>query len=466
MDTKLRYGKILFMTDQDLDGAHIKGLSINLFHSQWHDLIKIESFLGFMNTPILKARKGKRELSFYNEQEYHKWQKTHNTKGWKVKYYKGLGTSTAKEFKEYFSKKKIVYFKYEGDSCDDILDMVFNKKRANDRKIWLGKYEKENVLDTFKQNISYQDFVNKELIHFSKYDCERSIPNAIDGLKTSQRKVLYAAFKRKLTKEIKVAQLSGYVSEHAAYHHGEASLHGTIIGMAQEFVGSNNINTFLPLGQFGTRVGGGKDSASERYIYTKLNPITACIFPIADFPVLTYISDDGTQVEPDFYVPIIPFCLVNGGKGIGTGFSTDIPCYNPIDIIKHVKAYINKPIIEKKLALYYEGFKGSIKPISDTKYIIKGLYKILNENKIHISELPIGMWIDDYKQFLETLIEKKIVKNYRCMSSTTDVDILVTFTKGTLLKLLTEKKSNNNYTCLEKKNAIVYNEDNHKHASF
>ena len=170
------------------------------------------------------------------------------------------------------------------------------------------------------------------MIHFSTYDCARSIPNMVDGLKISLRKILYSAFKRKLDKEIKVAQFSGYVSEHSAYHHGEASLNGAIVNMAQNYVGSNNINLLQPNGQFGTRLQGGDDSASERYIFTQLNPITRYLFPEMDDQVLNYLNDDGTMVEPEFYVPIIPFALVNGISGIGTGFSCNIPALSLIHI--------------------------------------------------------------------------------------------------------------------------------------
>ena len=176
----------------------------------------------------------------------------------------------------------------------------------------------------------------RSLIHFSKYDCDRNIPNIMDGLKISLRKILYAAFKKNLFNEIKVAQFTGYVSEHSCYHHGEASLNQAIVGMAQNFVGSNNIPLLYPSGQFGTRLQGGKDSASERYIYTRLQPITKMVFNEHDFQVLTYLNDDGTPVEPIYYVPIIPMILVNGSKGIGTGFSTDILCYNPTDICNYI----------------------------------------------------------------------------------------------------------------------------------
>ena len=195
---QLRYGKLLFMTDQDLDGSHIKGLCINMFHSQWHDLVTLKDFFGFMNTPILKASKGKSTKSFYTESAYQKWKENNNNgKGWKIKYYKGLGTSTAKEFKEYFAEKKVVMFKYNGSDSDDAIDKVFNKMRANDRKDWLANYDRNATLNPSNNSVLYEDFIDREMMHFSKYDCERSIPNLMDGLKTSQRKILYSAFKKK-----------------------------------------------------------------------------------------------------------------------------------------------------------------------------------------------------------------------------------------------------------------------------
>jgi DNA topoisomerase-2 len=331
---RLRYGKVLFMTDQDLDGSHIKGLGINMFQSEWASLTEIPGFIGFMNTPILKAKKGAQEKVFYNEGEYRAWKEaneaaeaaggvaTANTQpaGWSIKYYKGLGTSTGKEFREYFEHKKIVDFTHSGAACDNAIDMVFNKKRADDRKTWLATYSRDRYLDTLQPSVTYQKFINDEMIHFSKYDCDRSIPNLMDGLKISLRKILFSAFKKNLKSEIKVAQFSGYVSEHSGYHHGEASLNAAIVGMAQNFVGSNNINLFEPNGQHGSRLKGGKDSASERYIFTQLNKLTRLIYRPEDDNTLTYLDDDGQSVEPIYYVPIIPMVLVNGTKGIGTGF--------------------------------------------------------------------------------------------------------------------------------------------------
>ena len=425
----LRYGSVLFMTDQDLDGSHIKGLGLNLFQDQWNSLATHTRFLGFMNTPILKAKKLSapnkgQEMVFYNDGEYLSWKET-NPSGWDIKYYKGLGTSTGKEFKEYFANKKLVYFEHEGNKSDDVIDMIFNKKRTEERKEWLSNYDSNNYLDTNQPNVSYTDFINKELIHFSKYDCERSIPNIMDGLKISQRKILYSTFKKNLVKEIKVAQLTGYVSEQSGYHHGEASLNAAIVGMAQDYVGSNNINLLTPNGQFGTRLQGGKDSASERYIFTQLNKVTRYVFRKEDDPVLEYLDDDGQTVEPKFYVPIVPMILVNGGKGIGTGFSTDILSYHVDHLIKYLKNKLQVSDMSEKIDFfpYYRDFHGTYERVDEKKFMTKGRYTKLSDKKIKVTELPVGYWTEDFKQHIESLMvvnestEKKIQKLTKVESS-------------------------------------------------
>ena len=447
----LRYGKILFMTDQDLDGSHIKGLGINLFDSLWSSLSKVDGFMGFMNTPIIKAKKNSQTLLFYNDGEYETWKENNNTQGWKIKYYKGLGTSTGSEFKEYFQNKKIVYFNHIGESSINAIDKVFNKKRADDRKDWLSSYNRDSYLNTNSETVSYDEFIDREMIHFSKYDCDRSIPNIMDGLKISLRKILYSAFKKNLTNEIKVAQFSGYVSEHSGYHHGEASLNSAIVGLAQNYVGSNNINLFCPNGQFGTRLQGGKDSASERYIFTQLNQITRDIFVKDDDSILKYLHDDGFPVEPIYYVPIIPMILVNGSKGIGTGFSTEILPYNVKSIIEYLKCKLtNKDVSKLEFNPYFEDFEGSVNKLDDNKYIVKGLYDKVDDNTIIIKELPIGVWTDDYKQYLESLMEttdkngKKItpyIKQYDDMSKSTNVNIKIKFHKDVLKKIMKNKDS-------------------------
>ena len=451
----LRYGKIMYMTDQDLDGSHIKGLCINLFHSEWSSLVHIPGFISFMNTPILRAKKGAQTMLFYNDGEYKEWKDSFGEQGptgWTIKYFKGLGTSTAAEFKEYFANKKIVDFAYSGPISDDMIDKIFNKKRADDRKLWLEQYNKDSYLNTSKKTIQYEDFINNELIHFSTYDCARSIPNMVDGLKISLRKILFSAFKRRLTSEIKVAQFSGYVSEHSAYHHGEASLNGAIVNMAQNFVGSNNINLLEPNGQFGTRLHGGDDSASERYIFTMLNSLTRVLFPEMDDSVLTYLNDDGTIVEPEYYVPIIPFALINGISGIGTGFSCSIAPYNPITIIQYLRLKLeNKPTNAIEFIPYYEGFKGTVEKMQDNKYLIRGVYEVDNDT-VRITELPIGTWTMPYITYLETLMDgatdkagKRIppsIKDFTSVCTEVMVDITVVFPRGKVEELLSTTDSN------------------------
>jgi DNA topoisomerase-2 len=449
----LRYSKVVFMTDQDLDGSHIKGLCINLFQNEWSSLTHIPGFIGFMNTPILKAKKGSQELKFYNEGEYQQWKNENETKGWTIKYYKGLGTSTKTEFREYFEEKKFVGFEHTGIISDNAIDMVFNKKRADDRKTWLETvYNRNSFADTSKQMIPYEEFINKELIHFSKYDCDRSIPNLMDGLKISLRKILFSAFKKRLTSEIKVAQFSGYVSENSLYHHGEESLNKAIVGMAQNFIGSNNINILFPSGQFGSRIKGGQDASSPRYIFTRLERITRHIFPEQDDKILNYLDDDGTPVEPQFYVPIIPMVLVNGSKGIGTGFSTEIMCYNPRDIITYLKNKLQNISNDSIQFLpYYEGFTGETEKISDTKFVFKGRYEKIDTNKIRVTELPVGYWTEDFKELLNELqndkdkegkkivsIIKDVFENY----TDTTIEFIITFTNGKLQALESVKGEN------------------------
>ena len=467
---ELRYGGIILMCDQDYDGFHIKGLLMNFFHYFWPSLLQFHDYIYALATPIVKATKTKNKTKdvkvFYNLTDYENWKKSPLSNQYSIKYYKGLGTSTKEEAKEYFEdienklikytwksglysepneeillitdkpeqdleqnedeqiekddeiykkvkkSKKIfgVNMKYEND-CTEAITLAFEKKRANCRKVWLRNYNKDRILSNDQKAVPIPDFIHKEMIHFSNDDINRSIPSLVDGLKPSTRKILHGAILRKLNSakdEIKVAQLSGFVSDKTCYHHGEASLNGAIIGMAQNFVGSNNINLLYPAGQYGSRLVGGKDFASPRYIFTYLAELTRLIFRPEDDDILNYLDDDGILVEPEWFCPIIPMILVNGAEGIGTGFSTTIGQYNPLDIIENLKLLmINKA--PKPLIPFYRNFTGTIEIIKPNEYIIKGVYRKISDDTIKISELPIGIWTTAYKEFLETRTEK--IKN-------------------------------------------------------
>jgi DNA topoisomerase-2 len=463
----LRYGKILIMTDQDYDGSHIRGLLINLFHELWHELIKIPGFITYMSTPIVKASNNKTTKVFYTQYEYEEWRKL-SSSGWKVKYYKGLGTSTRDEAKDYFKSLNVVDYSYSGDLSDTSIDLAFNKARADNRKDWLKTYDRSDIVNAGPgKKLLYEDFVNKDLIHFSNYNLERSIPNVMDGLKTSQRKILYSAFKRNLTSEIRVAQFAGYVSEHSGYHHGEQSLNDAIVGMAQDFVGSNNIHWLVPQGQFGTRLQGGKDSASPRYIHTFLNRQVSHLVPSEDFDCLTYRDDDGCPVEPEWYAPIIPMLLVNGARGIGTGYSTFVPSFNPTEIKNAIIEWLETGRgLEKEFMPWTRGFKGNITKLDKQDYLVEGVWKVEGDT-MTITELPIGTWTADFRETLEKLSLDGTIKEYSDTSTDTDIFIKIKLGSGgvpAMEKVLTDKiKLTNmhafNHKCVIKKydspNAIL-----------
>lgn len=409
----LRYGHLMVMADQDSDGSHIKGLLINFIHFFWPSLLQIDGFLQQFITPIVKCTHGRTEKAFFTLPQYQRWREE-NAEGkesWHIKYYKGLGTSTAAEAKEYFSDLATHEIDFAwGEGATNAIDLAFSKKRVEDRKAWLLAMEPGTYIDYNVGKIAYETFVNRELILFSQADNTRSIAHFMDGLKPSQRKVLFACFKRNLKQEVKVAQLSGYVSEHTAYHHGEASLTQTIIGMAQNFVGSNNVNLLAPCGQFGTRLMGGKDAASPRYVFTRLEDITRCLFHPHDDALLTYQQDDGQSVEPVYFVPVIPMALVNGSDGIGTGWSSTVPTYNPREVIANLRRLLagEAPWDMKP---WYRGFTGEVQPkqgggggADGGTFAVTGAIQQVDDRTLVISELPVGKWTADYRAVLESLL--------------------------------------------------------------
>ncbi|KAF6031210.1 TOP2A [Bugula neritina] len=411
---KLRYGKVMIMTDQDQDGSHIKGLLINFIHTNWPNLLK-HNFLVEFITPIVKASKNKKEYPFYSLPEFEEWKS--NTDNWhtyKIKYYKGLGTSTSKEAKEYFSDmtRHKIPFRYSGADDDTSIQLAFSKKYIEERKTWLTNWmqarksrhelglSQDFLYGKDTKRITYSEFVNKELVLFSNLDNERSIPCLVDGLKPGQRKVLFTCLKRNLTKELKVAQLAGSVAEISAYHHGEASLMSTIVNLAQDFVGSNNLNLLEPVGQFGTRLHGGKDSASPRYIFTCLNELTRLLFHQHDDAVLSYLNDDGQSIEPEWYCPILPLVLINGASGIGTGWSTNIPNFDVREVAANVRRLIkHEEPVEMKPS--YKGFNGTIEFLENQRYVANGEIAVLGTDSIEITELPVGTWTQSYKESVD-----------------------------------------------------------------
>lgn len=474
--SKLRYGGIIILTDQDVDGFHIKGLIMNFLHYFWPSLLKHPNFVTALATPIAKASKGtkknKQVKEFFSIPELNKWIKTEGEnnkppRGWNIKYYKGLATHGKEEARECFRNlfKKLISYclqknnKDDSDSSDSDssnsdnsddsdgdnsdssdsdeelkmssksskktidpnkyhMDLAFNEKMADLRKEWLKSYNKNLYLDNSKKKVCIPEFVNQELIQFSNYDNIRSIPCIMDGFKPSLRKVIRGAILIKLKTEekyeIKVEEISSDITKLTHYHHGGTSMQGTIIGMAQDYMGSNNINVLHGHGQFGTRNEGGKDKGAARYICVYFEELTPLIFKEADEPILLKQFDDGHEIEPEFYVPIIPMILVNGTEGIGTGYSTKVHPYNPREIINNI---LNKLNGEEMVAMkpWYRGFLGTVKKINNATYTIIAKYEVSKDDPdvLKIIDLPAGVWTENYIVFLKSLLDEGNEKKYK-----------------------------------------------------
>lgn len=490
---KLRYGGIFLLTDSDVDGYHIKGLVINFIEFFWPELAQVKGFFQTMNTPIIKVYKKsdtkiKHPIKFYTLMDYNKWKDELGVSinKWSVDYYKGLGSSSDEEARSEFGdfEKKLLSFAWESSGTSPIQNanvnvgddvekssvatsdtdkksendtsdassrshaailLAFSKNMADQRKEWLQQYDKNAVLVPKEQTIPYSEFINKEMIHFSNDDVVRSVPSICDGLKPSQRKILFTILELgadRRAKRIKVSDFGSLVSARTSYVHGPVSLFGAITKMGQNFTGSNNINLLYPDGNFGHRKQGGKDAANERYTHTYMECLTRLIFRKEDDAIYNYLTEENKVVEPEVFAPIIPMVLVNGSDGIGTGYSSSIPCYNPKDIIKNIMQMLDDEE-PSHMKPWYKGFKGKIVQKDDYTYISRGVIDIPDESTVKISELPVDTWFDNYEEFLKTIMcdtatkpNMQLIDIYEESCGNNSVDFTLTFSGHTLQKMI------------------------------
>lgn len=442
----LRYGHLFILADADLDARHIIGLIINFFYCRYPSLLQ-KGFVKYLRTPILRVQKRGRKLNFFTEGEYALWQKDNpDYKTWETKYLKGLGSSSPQEVQEDSKSPRVVVCLYD-DSTPQAMKLAFCKELSDMRKEWIEKFQEElgevfSIEGVVEQPIS--EFINQEFIQYSLYNMARSIPRLLDGLKISQRKIIWGAMDQWKSwhntgkkKSMKVKQLAGKISSVTAYKHGEDCLSKAITLMVQDFVGTNNLPYFVQDGLMGSRSVAGKNAADPRYAHTYPKDWWRFVYKKEDEPLYELLEDEGETVEPKFLLPILPMVLVNGSRGIGSGYSTFIPNYSPLEIIDWLQRRLRN-IEREKINPYYEGFTGDIYLTNNGRSLLtQGKFKKEGE-KVVVTEIPIGHSIQSLTDHLLTLVEKKSIKDFRDKSTTNIpyVEIFGYKSHGSPLKLL------------------------------
>jgi DNA topoisomerase II len=471
----LSYGKICIITDADDDGIHIRGLLINFFYREYPVLIQRGCLTSF-STAVAAVWLGKKDKKlFYSNPEFKKWYEEQTpiqkNKIKNVDYYKGLGSIPPEDASDYFENPKVINYILNGDE-EEFMDLGFSGGKTSDkRKIWIVKNMnsainsssefqtndicilseppenlseeefiiedeislKEKVVESCAANdenyvyegpLTISTFVDKQLIIYHRMALRRALPGIWDGFKECQRKIFFAIRMRNYKKALDLEKIMGAVKEITSYHHGAPALLETIVKMAQGFVGRNNIPLFVNKGEFGTRSGVkgvGGDHAAPRYIATMEEEISRCIFSSLDDDLLVRLYEDNELVEYDFYMPVVPMLLINGAEGIGCGWSTTIPNYNPVDLVEWIRMWLNGK--EKELAPlkpWFRGFKGTIDLIREEKedkiigWKSQGiLEKCEKEWKgwWEVKELPIGLWTKPFEEWLVYLYDGTIPKD-------------------------------------------------------
>jgi DNA gyrase/topoisomerase IV subunit A len=282
-------------------------------------------------------------------------------------------------------------------------------------------------------NTTISKYLDQDYKEYAKYVVEnRAIPSVIDGLKPTQRKVVYIAnkvWKTGKEKPYKVFQLTGRIAADAHYHHGDSSLNSAIIGMAQDF--KNSMPLLEGIGQFGSLRS--PEAGAPRYVSTRLHPNFRLLYK--DFELLSSRLEEGSEIEPEYFLPIVPTVLLNGSSGIAVGFATNILNRKPEDLIECCLKELSGRNYEDP-APWVKGFTGTCEkvPDSDNSWIFRGTYKIKNTTTVEISEVPPSLTYEKYDNYLNRLEDTKSISGYfnNCKSN---IDYTLKFTRSGLSDL-------------------------------
>lgn len=356
---RLRYGAVIVATDQDLDGTgKILPLVLVWFHVFWPNLVARGYVKRYM-TPVIrvnkKSGKGPAVREFYYENEFHRWAAEQGgdsavSAAYRVKYYKGLATHDEDEVVDMFRRfEQSVYTFTLDDTAAELFEIYFGAK-ASLRKTALAT------------PVAYLSYEEAQEIHRSRLipcsvqlrvdakaykldDIQRKIPGVADGIPVARRKVLAGALRRfaygDRNREIKVFQLGGYVAEHMFYHHGDASLNGTIVGMAQCFPGALAYPYLSGIGQYGSRHYGGNDAGSPRYINVRLAaPFAKAMFPAEDTCMLPHVFEDGERAQPKYFLGVLPTPLLESFEIPSEGWRHKSFARDLDDVLRLTRAYV------------------------------------------------------------------------------------------------------------------------------
>lgn len=201
-----------------------------------------------------------------------------------------------------------------------------------------------------------------------------------------------------------------------AYHHGDSALQDTITRLAQNFPGSNNVPFMDALGAFGTAKN--KEASAPRYIFTRLSKAFHQYFDKRDQAIVTHLYDDGDQIEPICFVPMIPTILVNGAEGTATGYKSSIAAYDAKDIRRALVEIAKTGAVGKPIKPAVNGWKGTIKKDAATGQIsYLGVATQVHKTKLLITELPPKYDLIKYRTYLNALVEKDVIKDYTNQST-------------------------------------------------